>query len=72
MYENLKGKVNFKLGVKIKRLTERAKNELFLQDNEVTKTDIIVYAVVLNQAQPFGKFKFIKTLLRTARLFRSI
>ena len=62
MYENLKGKVNFKLGVKIEKINRKCKKyELFHQDGAITKTDIVVYA---------GGFKSSTTFLENSNLLK--
>ena len=62
MYENLKEKINFQLGVKIKKVNRKAdKYEVLIQDGKVIKADVVIYA---------GGFKSSKTILENSKILK--
>ena len=62
MYKNLKEKVNFQLGVKIKKVNRKAdKFEILRQDDKLIKADVVIYA---------GGFKSSTTILENSQLLK--
>ena len=62
MFENLKEKINFHLGVKIKRVNRKAdKYEVLIQDGMVIKADVVIYA---------GGFKSSTTILENSKILK--
>jgi len=62
MYKNLKEKVSFQLGVKIKKVNRKAdKYELLRQDDKVIQADVVIYA---------GGFKSSRTILKNSKLLK--
>ena len=62
MYENLKEKVSFQLGVEIKKVNRKAyKYELLRQDDKLIKADVVIYA---------GGFKSSETILENSKILK--
>ena len=62
MYENLKEKVSFQIGVKIKKVNRKGdKYELLRQDDKVIETDVLIYA---------GGFKSSRAILENSKILK--